>query len=206
MSATLCPVSFEAEKAELVKLLIQTGAFHYSDEPTFKLASGQLSKFYVNCKCVFSYAEFRRLVGTWIYRLEEPLVASGEIQAVGGLVYGACPIANAVSDAAHVDKKQLLSFIIRKEKKGHGLDRLVEGAVKPGMRVLIVDDVVTSGGSTIEAIDKAVAEGLKVVAAVAIVDRQEQNGAERIRAKNLPFTSLCTRDELISAWNARRKE
>ena len=203
MTATLSQVSFEAEKAELVRLLIDTGAFQFSDVPKFKLVSGQLSSFYIDNKKAFSHAKFRKLVGRWVYRLVAEKVARREIEAVGGLILGACPIAQATSDAADNDGRELLYFTIRKKEKEHGLGNLVEGAVHPGNKVLIVDDVVTSGGSTIEAIDKARGHNLEVVEAIAIVDRQEQDGANNIRARGVPFRGLCTRDDLILAWKSR---
>jgi orotate phosphoribosyltransferase len=201
MGSFLYPVPPGAERAELVRLLIETGAFLHSDKPTFKLASGGMSDFYINLKGALSHAPLRHLVGTWIYRL----VAGEDLQGVGGLVFGACPIANAVSDAAyHIDKRQILSFIVRKSEKGHGLGKMVEGASQPGDRVLIVDDVVTSGGSTIEAIQKSREAGLEVVAAIAVVDRQERQGRRNIETKGgVPFSALCTRDDLIAAFKAQ---
>src|SRR5436190_3437698 len=141
-----------AADERLLRILIETKAFQYSQEPIFTLASGAKSSFYVDCRAALSYPEARAIVGELMLARIRP----GEADAVGGLLIGAFPIAIAVSDAAYRKGSSLLRvFVVRKEPKEHGLKKLIEGAVSPGDRAVIVDDVITSGKSTIEAIRKS---------------------------------------------------
>jgi orotate phosphoribosyltransferase len=177
---------------QLKRLLVETKSYVFSPEP-FTLASGAPSHHYVDCKVGLSYAETRRVVGELILSR----IDLKSIDAVGGLIIGAYPIAIAVSDAAfRTAQTELRAFVVRKVAKPHGRKKLIEGAVKDGDRVLVVDDVITSGQSTVEAIHKCREEGLNVVKAIAIVDRQEQDGRAQIEAEGVPFESLCTLQEL----------
>jgi len=170
--------SMAATREELLQILIKTKAFKSSPTSIFPLASGEMSPFYIDCKVGLSHQEARRIVGEMILDL-----VHGPIDAVGGLLIGAYPIAIAVSDAA---------YRRRKEPKSHGLKKLIEGDVSKGDRVLIVDDVITSGKSTIEAIRKSREEGLIVAQAIAIVDREEQEGSKKIQNEGVRFAALCT--------------
>jgi orotate phosphoribosyltransferase len=93
------------------------------------------------------------------------------------------------------------AFSIRKTRKDHGIVRWIEGDIKPGDRVVIIDDVATTGGSTIKAIERARSEGMEVVKAVILVDRQE-GGLENIRKQVDDVSAIVTRDELIKQWNS----
>ena len=185
----------------LLQILIDTKAFQYSDTPTFKLASGAMSQFYVDCRVGLSYPEMRQIVG----RLMAEKIAGDKIDVVGGLAVAAIPIAVAVSDAAFGSGRLIRSFVVRKEAKGHGLGKLVEGAFKPGDRALIVEDVITSGKSTIEAIQKSRDAGLEIVRAIAIIDRQEQNGRQNIEAEGIPCEALCTLEDLRQLVSSARR-
>lgn len=177
----------------LVQILLDTHSFKSSTSPTYPLASGALSQFYIDCKLALSYPEARQLVGRLIY----DRVRSLELDAVGGILIGAYPIAIAVSDAAHLlTGKVIRVFGVRKDPKEHGLKKLIEGDVSRGQRVLIVDDVITSGKSTIEAIKKSREQGLEVVKAIALIDRQEQDGKRNIEAEGVSFEALYTLDDL----------
>jgi orotate phosphoribosyltransferase len=178
----------------LVQILLDTHSFKSSPVPTYHLASGVLSQFYIDCKLALSYPEARQLVGKLIY----DRVRSLDFDAVGGLLIGAYPIAIAVSDAAHSSGKTILAFGVRKDAKEHGLKKVIEGDVSRGQRVLIVDDVITSGKSTIEAIRKCRQEGLEVLKAIALIDRQEQDGRRNIEAEGVTFEALFTLDQLRS--------
>jgi len=181
-----------ATREELLRILIKTKAFKSSPTPIFRLASGEMSSFYIDCRIGLSHPEARRIVGEMMLDLVQ-----GPVDAVGGLLIGAYPIAIAVSDAAYTRNGQSLrAFAVRKEPKAHGLGKLIEGDVAKGDRVLIVDDVVTSGKSTIEAIRKCREEGLVVAQAIAIIDREEQEGSRRIEDEDVRFTALCTLREL----------
>lgn len=158
------------------------------------LSSGETSSYYVDVKQAMLRPEPARIVG--------PLIAEAahEVGAltVGGMVEGAIPVACAAigCDAGN----DLVAFFIRKERKQHGLQRLVEGPDeyrKHGTPCLIVDDVVTTGSSTVEAIRHAKDEGLVVAGVVAVVDRLA-GGPEKIEAEltDIPYRSLVTIDEL----------
>jgi len=186
-------------KNELIRQLCEK-SFRYTDEPTFKLVSGRLSRFYVNCKPTTLSPQGMVLVGNLIF---ETLKDSGVV-GVGGLTFGADPIAVAVAYTSELKKQPIHAFSIRKNRKDHGVIRWVEGDLNPGDRVAIIDDVATTGGSTIKAIERASSEGLNVVKAVILVDRQE-GGVENIR-KHVPEVSVViTRDELISHWKDLKK-
>jgi len=185
-------------KDRLKELLIEKSV-KYSDTPVFKLASGRMSDFYVDCRKVTHNAEGKYLIGNMIFDLIQAL----PVDAIGGLTMGADPIASAVAYTAFLNKKKINSFVIRKERKEHGLKKLVEGDVQAGDRVVIVDDVITTGGSTIRAIEAAREEGLEVVKAVVLVDREE-GGREEIVKYISSVEALFTKTELMEAYRKAR--
>jgi len=177
----------------LLRMIVET-SFHVSAEPIYPLASGSLSKYYIDCKIALSHPEVRELIGDLI--LDQ--VSSEDLDAVGGLALGAYPIAVAVSDALYRRcGKAIRAYVVRKEPKAHGLKKHIEGHVSPGDRVLIVDDVITSGKSTKDAITRSRDEGLNVVRAIALIDRQELGGANRIRNSRVPLNTLFTLQSLV---------
>jgi len=119
--------------------------------------------------------------------------------AVGGLTFGADPIAVATAFASAIKDQPVNAFSIRKSRKDHGIIRWVEGDVQPGQRVVIIDDVATTGGSTIKAIERAQSEGLEVVKSVILVDRQE-GGLDNICQHVDDVTAIITRDDLLKRW------
>ena len=120
-----------------------------------------------------------------------------QADAIGGLTMGADPIATAVAVVSALDEKPLPAFIVRKETKGHGTQRSIEGYDgKPGARVIVVDDVCTTGDSILKAADRAEETGYQVVAAFCVVDREE--GGTELIAKRYPFYSLFTAKELLN--------
>ncbi len=183
-------------KQELIRLLCRK-SFKYSAEPTFKLVSGRLSHFYINCKPTVLSPRGMFLAGHLMFDAVSDLAPDG----VGGLTFGADPIAMATAFASELKGHPIQAFSIRKTQKDHGIARWVEGDLMPGARVVVIDDVATTGGSTIQAIERARETGLKVVRAVVLVDRQE-GGLENIR-KHVPDSrALITRDELMAEMNA----
>jgi orotate phosphoribosyltransferase len=135
------------------------------------LASGRQSDFYFDGKQTTLHAEGGFLVGKLFYESIKDL--SG-VDGVGGITLGADPIATATSIAAYLDGRPMHAFIIRKEPKGHGTGQWLEGRknLPPGSKVVIVEDVITTGGSSIKAVRRAEEEGLKVLGIVALVDRE----------------------------------
>ena len=170
-------------------------SFKYDSNAIFPLASGKMSNYYIDCKTAFSFPEARALFAELI--LDK--LSGVKADAIGGLLVGAYPLSIAVSDAFH--KKtgaSLRVFIVRKESKPHGLKKTVEGKINKGDRVIIVDDVVTSGSSTIDAINKSRAVGLKVVKVIALIDRQEGGGREKIEEYQVDFESVFTLQDFTS--------
>ena len=182
-------------KKELISLLCKK-SFKYSPEPTFKLVSGTLSRFYVNCKPTIMHPRGMYLTGHLVLAAIEDLHPAG----VGGLTFGADPIAMATAFASELQKKPVNAFSIRKAKKDHGIAKWIEGDLAPGDRVVVIDDVATTGGSTIKAIERAREEGLVVDRAVVLVDRQE-GGLENIREHVSDVRAIVTRDELLAHLN-----
>lgn len=181
-------------KNELIALLCRK-SFKYSETPTFKLVSGRMSRFYVNCKPTTLNPRGMYLTGHLMFEAMQPSGAS----AVGGLTFGADPIAMATAFASELKGRPVNAFSIRKTQKDHGIVKWIEGDLRPGDKVVVIDDVATTGGSTIKAIERARSEGLEVVRAVVLVDRQE-GGLEHIRAHVPDAAAIITRDELVACW------
>ena len=164
----------------------------------FKLSSGGTSDYYIDCRTTTLHAEGGRLTGEAIL----DLLKENNIQAdaVGGLTMGADPIVSNVATASAWRAQQnpgsplIHGFLVRKAEKAHGTGRRIEGFCREGARVVIVDDVCTTGASTINAIEAAHEAGMIVVAVVCIVEREEANGRPAVEAaaKSAPFFSLFT--------------
>jgi orotate phosphoribosyltransferase len=186
-------------KQELIEIIYRK-SFKYSQEPSFKLVSGKMSRFYVNCKPTTLSPRGMFLVGHLVFDAIKDLAPDG----IGGLTFGADPMAVATAFVSELKGKPINAFSIRKTQKDHGIIRWVEGDMTPGQRVVIIDDVATTGGSTIKAIVRAGSEGLDVVKVVILVDRQE-GGLENIRQHIHDVTAIITRDELIARWNSEKR-
>jgi len=181
-------------KEELIDILCRK-SFKYSQDPCFRLVSGRISRFYVNCKPTTLSARGMYLAGHLIFEA----IRGSDVSAVGGLTFGADPLAVSTAFASELNGRPINAFSIRKTKKDHGIIRWVEGDVRPGHRVAIIDDVATTGGSTIKAIERARDEGLVVVKSVILVDRQE-GGLESIRQHVADVAAIITRDELMERY------
>lgn len=181
-------------KAELIDMLCRK-SFQYSEKPAFKLVSGRMSQFYVNCKPTILCAAGMVMVGQLVFEC----LRTARVTAVGGLTFGADPIAVATAYASARTQTPIDAFSIRKTRKDHGIVRWIEGDVSAGTPVAIIDDVATTGGSTITAIERARGEGLNVIKAVVLVDRQE-GGLQNIREHVEDVEAIVTREELVARW------
>jgi orotate phosphoribosyltransferase len=183
-------------KDRLVRL-IHDKAFKYSEEPIFKLVSGRMSNYYFNCKTVTLHPEGMYLIGNIVFDMIRDSGAWG----IGGLTLGADPIADAVAYTSYIRNSPIEAFVIRKSAKAHGTMQWIEGNMSAGDKVAIVDDVVTTGKSTIEAITKAKEGGLEVVKVIALVDRQE-GGRENIEALGHKVETIVTREEVMKLYRS----
>lgn len=158
------------------------------------LSSGKTSNFYIDCKRTVLTAEGHWLTGRLLWA--EIVTRCPEAKGVGGLTMGADPLASAVSLVSHLAMRPMNAFLVRKEPKGHGSGQWIEGlnSLSAGETVAIVEDVITTGASMLKAIERARAEGLKVGAAFALVDRQE-GGAEAIAEAGCPVFPLFRRSD-----------
>jgi orotate phosphoribosyltransferase len=156
---------------------------------TFRLASGREASFYLDAKQVVLDAHGAMLVGRAIL---ERLKTLGPLPAaVGGMSIGADPITSAVVTMAGVEGLPMKGFLVRKEPKDHGTKKYVEGPVSPGQRVVIVEDVTTTGGSSLLAIDRVHEFGLIVERVVTVIDRLA-GAKEAFAARGIPLESLVT--------------
>ena len=177
----------------------------------FKLSSGGTSDYYIDCRTTTLHAEGGRLTGHSVLEL----LRENQIQAdaVGGLTMGADPIVSNVATASawraveHPGSPLLHGFLVRKAEKAHGTARRIEGFCRTGARVVIVDDVCTTGASTITAIEAAKEAGMTVAAVVCIVEREEANGRPAVEsaAAPAPFLRLFTANE-VRAEHVKRLE
>lgn len=190
----------EKMKQRLIELILER-TFKFTDEPTFKLASGTMSKFYFNCKPTTLNSEGMYLIGNLLYDIIKGR-KSWKVNGVGGLTLGADPVANAIAYTSHLKGEPLEAFVVRKEPKKHGTMLWIEGNVKSGDKVVIVEDVITTGGSTKKAIDRAKECGLKVLGVIVLIDRQE-GGLEAIEALGVPVRVLLTKEEIFKAYKSK---
>ena len=159
----------------------------------FVLASGQRSSYYIDCRLTTMSAEGMVLIGREGVRAIRD--AGWKATAVGGLTLGADPVAYAIAAASFAEGPAMDAFTVRKEPKQHGTQRLIEGNFAPGAAVVVVEDVITSGGSALKAIEAVTAEGGAVAGVLAVVDR-EQGGRERLEAAGFPVRALTTASAL----------
>jgi len=174
----------EALRDLLVQRALRTGQ-------KVTLSTGRESTFYFNCKPVTLSSDGAPLVADAF--LEKLKLLPQPITAVGGRILGADPIVVAMMMRALERGQRLEGFFVREKQKAHGAKERIANAPDPGARVAIVDDVVTTGGSVIEAIDAAEAAGCVVVGVITLVDRQEDGGEERIRARVHHYYPVFTR-------------
>ena len=172
------------DKQTLIEL-VRSRALKFGE---FTLASGKKASYYLDGKQITLDSFGAKLIADGILNLLADQLPMPE--AVGGMAIGADPITAAVITMAGVRGQQMSGFLVRKEAKGHGTNRYVEGPVRPGQRVAIVEDVVTTGGSSLDAIARVEEFGLKVARVVAIIDRME-GGARSVCGEGLFVFEPC---------------
>jgi orotate phosphoribosyltransferase len=181
----------KTERERLVELLRERSF----ERKRVTLASGRESDFFIDCKQTILTAEGHFLTGSLMF---DALDALPSCEAVAGVELGGCPLASAVSLTSFVKGRPLAALYVRKEAKDHGSKKLVEGdrSLFKNIPVVMLEDVITTGGSTLKAVDKLTNVGARVVGVVALVDRLE-GGAEAIRAVGLPVVAICTRRDFM---------
>ena len=214
-------MSIPADRARLLELLRQLSF----ERRKVVLASGKESDFYIDCKRTSLTAEGHALVGRCL--LERVRRQRPQVRAVGGLTLGADPLASAIALTSFLEYERwwaqnmaearagsitqsidssiapgitpIDAFIVRKEPKGHGTGQWIEGrgTIPDGSRVAVLEDVVTTGGSALKAIERCRAESLEVVACFALVDRKE-GGREALEAAGVPLDCLFSREDFLS--------
>lgn len=181
---------FAIKRARLLALLRE----HAFQEREIILSSGLKSNFYIDCKQVSLDAEGASLIGELFHQLIDEVAPRAV--AVGGLTMGADPLATATSIASFAAGHPRAAFLVRKEPKGHGTNQWVESSrLAPGAEVVILEDVITTGASTLRAIERTRLAGFTVIHAVALVDRLE-GGGDAVTAET-PLTSLFTRRDFL---------
>ena len=184
--------TYDQLKALLLEKSVRTGEF--------TLASGKTSDLYIDCRVTALDPVGAQLIGKlgWATAREQIKSKGYEIDAIGGMTMGADPISLAVGMTSAMDNpdEMIQVFNIRKEPKGHGRGKQIEGNFKEGDEVIVVDDVITTGGSTIKAIEAIERAGGKVKFALILVDREE-GGRAAIEAKGVPVVSLYSRSSLL---------
>jgi orotate phosphoribosyltransferase len=152
----------------------------------FTLASGKESTYYINSKKALFHSEAVALLGEALWELTKDL----NIQAIGGPEVGAIPMATAAVLRYHQEGRELEGFFVRKQAKGHGSQELIEGVLPPQARVAVIDDVLTTGGSVVQALSAIAAAGATVAAVICIVDRLQ--GARELLAPKYNYRPIFT--------------
>jgi nicotinate (nicotinamide) nucleotide adenylyltransferase len=172
----------KAIAGNLLEVALARGALKYGD---FTLASGKSSKYYFDGRLLSLDPDGSRLIAEALL----PVLRQAEVDAVGGLTLGADPIVSAIALSSGLRGEGISGFIVRKEAKAHGTGQSIEGPLRSGSRVAIVDDVCTTGGSLFQAIEAAEAAGCSVVTVVTVLDRKE-GGSEELRRLGYDFLAL----------------
>lgn len=185
------------ELSERTKLLDKLRREAYR-EGTFTLASGKTSDFFIDCKRVILSAEGHVLTGSALFSevVTHPTDAADPFIAVAGVALGGCPLASAVSMASFLRGRPLDALYVRKEAKDHGTKSLIEGSVPKGSRVVLLEDVLTTGGSSKLAVDHLRAGGYRVDVILALVDRRE-GAIENLAAHGVAAKALFGREDFV---------
>jgi orotate phosphoribosyltransferase len=167
-------------------------------EGTFTLASGRTSDFFIDCKRVMLTGEGHALSGAALYEELERAESAGlpVVDVVAGVALGGCPLASAVSLTAFERGRTLDALYVRKEAKDHGTKSMVEGVAKESARVVLVEDVMTTGGSSLKAIEQLRSAGFEVALVLALVDRRE-GAIDALASKGVRAAALFAREDFV---------
>jgi orotate phosphoribosyltransferase len=179
------------EYSTLISLLAERSA----KRGQFTLASGKQSTFYIDARLTTMSPEGLSIIGP--LALSVLSETDWRVDAVGGLTLGADPISYAISYASAQSNRPLRAFTVRKEAKDHGTGRLLEGPFRRGDRVAVIEDVITTGGSALRAIDAVRAADGIVAGVLALIDREE-GGRQAIEGAGIPVVALVTADQIMS--------
>jgi orotate phosphoribosyltransferase len=181
-------------KNRLIEIIIAK-SFQYREDPPFTLASGRTSNYYFNCKPTTLDPEGMNLIGGILFEM----LADADVTAAGGLTLGADALANALAVISYQRGRPIKAFIVRKDVKDHGTKSDLEGDARSGERVVILDDVITTGGSTITAIERAKEAGLVIDRVIALIDREE-GGRKNILNHIARVDAVVTRSEIMAVY------
>jgi orotate phosphoribosyltransferase len=189
-------------KQALIQVFHQLDAFKWNPREGFRLASGKTSPYYVDCRIVLAYPHSRHLVAQLAYSLLKSL----DFTLIGGLEIGAIPLATCISDFGYTadPQREWRTFVVRKQPKDHGLGKLIEGTIHPGETALVVDDVLTTGGSLLKAAAAARSQGLIVTHSLVIVDRSEEEGKHNLTQTGIQLLPLLTLEDLKQTSSSPR--
>jgi orotate phosphoribosyltransferase len=177
------------ERERLIDLLVER-SFRIGD---FTLASGRKSRYYVDARTTTLSAEGQALIGVLgLHVLDD---AGLEPEAIGGLTMGADPIAYAIAHRSFLDGRPIEAFTVRKQPKDHGVGKQIEGCLEPGQSVVVIEDTITSGGSALKACRAVEAADARILAVLALVDREE-GGREALEEAGYRVVSLVRLSEL----------
>ncbi len=185
-----------AKRIELLNLLARESYF----ERSLTLASGRSSNYYVDCKKTLYLPLGAYLAGELILEL----VIESQVEQLGGMAAGALPVTDAVIAAAYHHGVELRGFFVRKETKAHGLQQMVEGAFKSGLRTAVIDDTITTGGSSLQAVKAMREAGAKMTHAFALVEREE-GAAQAFADAGLEYRYVFTAEEIRAVASNPRK-
>jgi orotate phosphoribosyltransferase len=190
-------------EAELLRALVRLSYFREPGKQ-FRLASGRLSDYYIECSATTTNGAAMPLLGRVVHAR-----VPADAVAIGGPTMGADPIAAAVAYYSASTARPISWFSVRKTAKEHGARRWLEGTAERGDPVVVVEDVITSGGSVIDAVHKCAEEGLRVLRAVVLVDREEDGGRVRVEKAlgevGADLNAVFTRSQIERAWQEARR-
>ena len=182
------------------ELLTSLLAERSSKKGHFILASGRQSEFYIDARLTTMSPDGLAVIGRLgLSTIEQ---SGWRVDAVGGMTLGADPVSYAISYASAGLMHPLRAFTVRKEAKTHGTGKLIEGPFKSGDKVVVIEDVITTGGSALRAIEAVHAEGGTISGVLAVVDRQE-GGREKLESSGIPVIALVTARQIMSALEKR---